>query len=328
MTGRFNRYGSYLKRKYGEPVYRIGVDMGFGCPNRSPRGGGGCFYCDETGALAPYQSGESHPFTLRSSSGPDVLDVRWKRLVEEQVRAGERFLKRRYGARVFILYQQAFSGTYAPAGRLEAVYDFALSLAPFRELVVGTRPDCFDEEKGKLFAGYRDRVEDVWIEFGLQSFHDDTLARIGRGHSAADFERAFRTAREHGLKCAVHLIFGLPGEDDTKILESVRRLSDLRPDGVKIHNLHIAEGTRFAELWRRGELEAPDTAAHLRRVVAALELLPETTVIQRLTCDTVPGRLLAPLDFASKNEFYDLVEKRLEETDGRQGRLYGRKGRD
>ncbi len=319
MESRFNRYSNYLKARYGEPVYRVGIDAGFGCPNRNTDGSGGCFYCDEAGARAAYQDYEGQPFAVRSGRGPDAADPYWRALVENQIREGMAFLKRRYGARSFILYLQAFSGTFAPPDRLKEVYDFVLSFAPFREFVIGTRPDCFGDAAGQLLASYNEKGTEVWMEFGLQSYHDETLGRIGRGHDTASFERAFTMAREKGLKCAVHLIFGLPGEDDDAIEESVRRLARLRPDGIKIHNLHIAEGTRFARLWRQGELQPPGTNVHLRRVVSALELLPESTVIQRVTCDTSAGRLLAPLDFAAKNEFYRLLDEELLRRNTRQG---------
>ncbi|WP_245540070.1 TIGR01212 family radical SAM protein [Sediminispirochaeta bajacaliforniensis] len=323
VTKRFYRYSSYLKDRYKEPVYRIGIDAGFGCPNRNPDGRGGCYYCDEAGSRAAYQEANGPHSFLRSSSGPDPDDPYWQTWMKRQIDEGGTFLSNRYGVHSFILYVQAFSGTWAPVPRLKHIYDYLLSLASFRELIVGTRPDCVDEEVVKLLSSYASSLDmDVWLELGLQSYHDQTLRHIGRGHDTSAFERAYETARAGGLKCSVHLIFGLPGEDDAMMEESVCRLARLRPDGVKIHNLHIAEGTRFAQWWREGRLQVPDTTHHLRLVADALELLPETTVVQRVTCDTPKARLLAPVDFASKAHFYRLLDEELEKRNSYQGRRF------
>lgn len=315
MKQLFNRYSRYLKNRYGEAAYRVGVDAGFSCPNRREDGGGGCFYCDAAGSRAPYQVLMEERFVL----GPAVDSPVWRDWMKKQIEGGMNFLAHRYGAALFILYIQAFSGTYAPVELLRRVYSYLLAFAPFKELVVGTRPDCFDPPRADLLAEFHSPERDVWLELGLQSFHDPTLRRIGRGHDSAAFRRAFILAKERGLKVAVHMIFGLPGEDDREIQESIRLLSEMEPDGIKIHNLHIAEGTRFAQMWRDGKLEVPDTETHLRRVVDALEILPFSTVIQRLTCDTPPERLLAPENFSGKQHFYQLTEAELERRGSWQG---------
>lgn len=311
----FNRYSHYLQDRYGRKVYRVGVDGGFSCPNRREDGTGGCFYCDAAGARAPYQEMAGDRFRL----GPAVDSPLWQEWITRQIRGGMDFLGRRYGAELFLLYIQAFSGTHAPAETLRRVYRYLLDFAPFKELIVGTRPDCLDPERADLLQEFRGPDRDVWLELGLQSFHDATLRRIGRGHDVESFCRAFNLARERGLKVAVHMIFGLPGEGDREIAESIRLLAQLRPEGIKIHNLHVAEDTRFARMWREGKLEVPDTETHLRRVADALEQLPPETIIQRLTCDTPPDRLLAPRDFSRKQQFYHLVEQELQRRGSRQG---------
>jgi uncharacterized protein len=319
MEERFRRYSSYLKNRYGKAVYRIGIDAGFGCPNRTGDSGA-CCYCDEEGSRAPYQKREcTCYFPLRDRKGPDPHDELWRSWIAHQIEGGRQFLEKRYGAEEFILYIQAFSGTWAPLNRLREIYDYALSFLDFREFTVGTRPDCVDQNVCDLLSSYRNSGRDVWLELGLQSFHDATLKRIGRGHGTAEFEAAYNCAGASGLKRSVHLIFGLPGEGEKEIMETVSRLASLRPEGVKIHNLHVAEGTSFARLWRKGELSVPDTETHLDWVATALELLPPETVIQRLTCDTPPSRLLAPAGFAPKGTFYQLLDAELDRRGVRQG---------
>ncbi|OHD74011.1 MAG: TIGR01212 family radical SAM protein [Spirochaetes bacterium RBG_16_67_19] len=317
MAEGFRGYAEYLRDRYGAPAYRVAVDAGFGCPNRGPdRRQPGCLYCDQQGGLAPYQ--EAAP------AGPGSAVPLEHRLasIGRQVERGTAFLRRRYGAEVFLLYLQAFSGTHAPAAELEIIYDFALGCGAFRELIVSTRPDCVDRERAELLSGYRRRGLEVWVELGLQSGCDATLQRIRRGHSVADFTRAFGLLREAGVRLAVHLIFGLPGEGLEQILDTVRLVAGLEPEGLKIHNLHVPSDSPLAEEHLAGELVAPCAARHLEYVIRALELLPPRTLILRLTCDTPVGRLAAPRGFPPKAEFYRELRAALAARGSRQGRLW------
>ena len=297
----YNSYSRYLRRKYGETVYRVAVDAGFSCPNRRGRAGPGCTYCAEDGARASYLG-----------SAADV---------EEQVGRAVAFLKNRYGALSFILYFQAFSGTNAPVRRLESLYATALATAPFRELVVSTRPDCVDAEKAKLLCSFRTDQRDVWVELGLQSANDTTLERISRGHTVAQFVSAYAILKSLSLKVAVHVIFGLPGEEDADMEATVRLVAGLDPDGVKINNLHIPHSTPLADEYRKGEVTAPGPETHLERVIRALEILPARCLIMRLTTDTPKDRLLAPRVFWNKQEFAARLAAAMEERRTWQGRL-------
>jgi radical SAM protein (TIGR01212 family) len=310
----FRGYAEYLRAKYGAPAFRVAVDAGFGCPNRGPdRGRPGCLYCDERGALAPYQQAAD----AAGRAGSERLAS-----IRRQIERGTAFLRRRYGAQIFLLYLQAFSNTHAPAAELEEVYDFALGCGEFRELIVSTRPDCVDPQRAELLARYRRRGLEVWVELGLQSGCDATLARVRRGHTVADFLRAFRLLREAGLKLAVHLIFGLPGEGLEQILDTVHLVAGLEPEGVKIHNLHVPRGSPLAAEYLAGELAVPCAARHLEYVLRALELLPPRTLILRLTCDTPGGRLAAPRGFVPKAAFYHQVRSALAARATSQGRLW------
>jgi len=282
----FNAYSTYLRERYGERTYRIGVDAGFSCPNRGPdRSRGGCRFCDESGSRAAY---------IANYEAADLAG---------QIERSRGALSRRYGASQFILYFQAFSSTYAPAERLREIYDAGLATMPFRELIVSTRPDCVDAEIAELLGSYRECLSDVWVELGLQSAHDETLRRVGRGHDVAAFDAALSQLRAAGVKVAAHVIFGLPGEGPEEMKETVRFLAERRIDGIKIHNMHVVEGTPLAEEYRRGEFEVPGPEEHLRNVAAALELLPRETVVMRITSDTGEERLLAPREFWGKQEF-------------------------
>ncbi len=301
----FSSYSAYLRRKYGVRAYRVSVDAGFGCPHRNHgRGSGGCAFCDEYGSRAAYS---------RSSPCDDI---------ETQVRNGLRFLRARYDAEVFLLYFQAYTNTDAPVPELRRVYDSGLRLAPFRELIVSTRPDAVDEEKADLLAGYARDDFDVWVELGLQSAHDDTLDAIRRGHDVATFDRSFRMLRERDIKMTIHLIFGLPGEGWNEIEETIRYVASLKPDGIKIHNLQIPVSSVLQADYRRGEVTVPCGRRHLGYVIGALELLPAETVVMRVTSDFSPHRVVAPRNFMPKGTFYQRLRGEMLKRHTFQGRLY------
>lgn len=328
----FFSYSSYLRNKYGKLVYRVSVDGGFSCPNRNSDGTGGCTYCDELGSVAVYQRGqesdlarlfsgklsEENPQLISSGRGMP-MDVR-KKHIEEQVHSGIAFLRRRYGAQNYILYFQAFTGTFGSVGQLKELYDFALSLADFKELIISTRPDCVTSGVADLLASYMQRGLDVWAELGLQSGHNITLERINRQHTKEDFERAFFLLRKKGIKITVHLIFGLPGEGRKEILETVNYIASLKPEGIKIHNLHIPIRTELFKEYLMGELTIPSGYRHLSYVIEALENIPSDIIIHRLTCDTPPHRLGAPRAFFKKGTFLHILEKSMAERGSYQGK--------
>ncbi len=306
-TERYNSYARYLKDKYGGKTYRIGVDAGFSCPVRGPdRRQSGCSFCDVEGSRSPYLG--------------SLTDI------GEQIRKGLQFLRSRYGARQFILYFQAYTNTYARPEQLQALYSYGLSLGEFKELIVSTRPDCIDPEIAEVLGSFRSRVEDVWVELGLQSAREETLQRIRRGHGREAFERAFSMLRSCHLKIAVHLIFGLPGEGLDEILQTIRYVASFRPDGIKIHNLHIPFKAPLLEEFLMGEISLPCAERHLDYVVKALELLPPETLIMRLTCDTPKDRLAFPRAFPDKATFLTRLAQRIAELDTWQGRLFNPQG--
>ena len=314
----FLSYAAYLRHKYGRAVYRVSVDAGFSCPNRGPqRSAPGCLYCDERGSRAPYLGcADSAPGRRETGDGRD-----WRRDLRSQIDTGRRFLRSRYGADLYILYFQAFSGTYAPVGKLRRIYDFALGCAHFQELAVSTRPDCIDAARARLLASYRRDDFDVWVELGLQSANEMSLRRVNRGHTVEDFDRAFRLCRSAGLKVAVHLIFGLPGEGIAEIRRTIDYLAGLRPEGVKIHNLHIPTGCPLYSEYLSGELSVPCAARHLEYTIHALERLPRDTVIMRLTSANAEALLAAPRPFPAKARFLSRLREQMDSRDTWQGRL-------
>lgn len=299
-SGPFYRYSDYLRSRYGSRTYRVSVDAGFSCPNRrhDPLGRG-CSYCDVDGSRAAY--------------APGLIDL------EQQIHRGVRFLRRRYQAREFLLYFQAYTNTDAEVRDLAAVYDRCLGLYPFRELIVSTRPDSLSEEKADLLASYRNPERDVWVELGLQSADNSTLRRIDRGHTVEDFGRAYALLRRREIMVAVHLIFGLPGEGIAEVMRTVKYVASLHPQAIKIHNLVIPRNAPLYDQFLQGEISEFGYRRHLEYTMRALELLPESTIIMRLTCDMHSSRPGLPVKRWNKARVYQDVERIMRERGRRQG---------
>lgn len=302
-------YSAYLRERFGREVRRVTVDAGFGCPHRPDgRGPGGCTFCGAAGS--------------RAASAPAATG----RLREQVTVAAAAVLRAHPGAGL-ILYFQAYSCTSAPVGELARIYDEGLSGGGFVGLSVGTRPDCVDAEKAALLAGYSARGLDVWVELGLQSGSDTTLARIGRGHTVADFTRAFGILREAGLRIAVHLVLGLPGETAADMEATAGFVARLDPDGVKIHDLHILRSAPLYREYLAGEVTAPVHGRHLEYAIAVLERLPARTVVMRLTTDTPRQDLAAPRVPLARGGFARLLAEEMRGRGARQGRLAPPQGR-
>jgi len=300
-TEPFLNYSRYLRDKYGETAYRVSIDGGFSCPNRGiDRNLPGCSYCSSFGSRSAY-------------IGETEQDV------AQQVERNLKVLKSRYNAKVFMLYFQAYSSTWAPVGELKKLYDESLALGNFSELIVSTRPDCLSEETCRLLSSYKRGNFDVWVELGLQTSHDESLIRINRGHDRDQFEKAFMRLRSYGLKIAVHLIFGLPGEDHPMMMDTVRYLASLNPEGIKFHNLHIPSDTPlFRELYA-GEMAIPSSAGHVRYLADAIELIPPETVVMRLTTDTPRQRHDVPGAMLDKTIIYNRLREEILRRGTKQG---------
>ena len=186
-------------------------------------------------------------------------------------------------------------------------------------LSIGTRPDCVDESVLDLIQSYTDRYL-VWIEYGLQSIHDDTLVRINRGHDAACFEKAVASTRHRGIHICVHLILGLPGENRQMMIETAKTISRMGIDGVKLHLLYVIRGTPLATLYQQGRYRCLEQQEYVDIVCDVLERLPQEVVIQRLTGDPHPEELVAPLWSLQKSQTFSMIQETLIERNTWQGK--------
>ncbi len=300
--GRYHAYGAFLKEAFGCRVAKIVVDAGFSCPNRDGTlGMGGCTYCSND-AFRPATARRIDPISL-------------------QVEAGIRYLKQRYRARKFIVYFQPFTNTFAPLDRLVPMYEDAIRHPEVVGIAVGTRPDCIDDAKIRWFAELA-RERFVTLEYGLESIHDSTLARVNRGHTFECWLEAVRQTRGRGIHIGAHLILGFPWETREEILAMAGAISGIGVDFLKLHHLHIVRGTELG----REYLEAPFPllayGEYLDLVVEFLELLEPSIRIERLFGLAPEAQLLGPIWGKSKAEIQHDIESALAAHSTWQGRRY------
>lgn len=311
MKRHWNTLSSALVRKYGAPVYRIGIDASFSCPNRSSDRSGGCIYCDGTGASAVYQRGAD------DGVSPLVLAS-----IGEQIERGRRFIRYRYKSELPALYFQAWSNTYAECGYLKSIYDHALSFGPFVEFIVSTRPDCIDEDVAALLASYIRPDMEVWVELGLQSSSDETLRRIHRGHDCACFERAVSILHAAGIKVTCHIMLMPCFDRRSDYIEAARILNRTSCEGVKVHNLMVCRNTELERMYLgEGCLTLSSVQRHVEDVAIFLAHLSPDIIIERLTGDMTAQRLTAPLHFPDKRDVLAAIDEYMEKNGLYQGSL-------
>lgn len=294
-------FSDYVRDRFGAGVkiYKVTLDAGFTCPNIDGTvARGGCTYCNN-----------------RSFSPP--TREAW-RPIAEQVARGIDYYRQRRGARHFFCYFQAYTNTHAPVETLRRLYDEALAAGEFLGLDIATRPDAVPDEVLDLVESYADRHE-VWLELGLQTIHDATLARTNRGHGFAAFADAVARARGRGIKLLAHLIHGLPGETPRDMEESARVVADMGLDGIKIHHAYVARGTPLAADHRAGRYRPIDLDTYLEVVIRTLELMPPGMVVHRVVGEFPGDHVIAPDWGIGKRAFLDRLAEDMARRGTRQG---------
>lgn len=308
---RYNTSAGRYRRLYGERLQKLVIDAGFSCPNRDGTVGvGGCSYCDN----AAFHPGYSTP-------GKSIV---------RQIDEGIEFHRRRYPkVKHYLAYFQAYSNTYAPLERLKALYGEALSHPSIVGLVVGTRPDCVDEEKLDYLAGLSEGGDNpvIVVEYGIESCYDETLRRIGRGHDFETARKAVEMTASRGIDVGAHFILGLPGETREMLLDQCETISSLPLTSVKFHQLQIVKGTRMDKEYaaRPEEFLRLGLDEYLDLVIDILERLRPDLCIERVAGE-VPPRFVreTPWGLIRNDGILKLLDQRLEERDTWQGRLSGR----
>jgi radical SAM protein (TIGR01212 family) len=303
---RYNAYSNYFKKQFGERVQKLSIDAGFTCPNRDGRKGrGGCTYCNN------------------DAFNPSYCNP--AKSVEQQIREGMEFHAWRYKRPgKFLAYFQPYSNTYAPLEELKQIYDQALAFPEIAGLVIGTRPDCIDDDKLAYFAGLAE-THYVIIEYGIESCYNKTLERINRGHTFEESKAAIELTAAAGLKTGAHLIFGLPGESRKEMMAQAAILSELPLTNIKFHQLQVIKGTKMEKEYktRPEDFKLFELDEYISFIVDFIERLNPDFIVERFAGEVPPRFKVDPGWGLVRNEkIVEMVEAELERRDTYQGKHF------
>ncbi len=283
---RYHTLNYHNKTVFGCRIAKATVNAGFSCPH------GGCIFC---------------------AGAPEKTST-----VEEQFEAEKARINAKFPDAKIILYYGQGTNTFCSDEQLSELLHTAQQLGAFG-VSLATRPDCIDSEKARILAEF---PLPVTVELGVQTAHDVTAARICRGYDFALFSECYGLLKSLGVRVCVHIMNGLPGENMQMMTDTAKILGKLRPDGVKIHLTHVLKNTELYEMYLRGEYVPMEQPDYIETVVRQLELFPPETVIERVTGDGDKSLLIAPLWSRDKISTIGGIDKRMNELDTFQGRLY------
>lgn len=306
--------GRYFKKRFGTRVRKIPISLqGFTCPNiDGTLAKGGCIYCDNETFSPSLIKLDKHSqvkmnFTLKSNP---LLDKQLHQL-EEQFFWHADFHKEKFGVSKYMIYFQSYTNTYAPYATLKALYDKALSLPNVVGMSIGTRIDSVQDSVLSLLGEYAKKGKEIWLEYGIQSVYNDTLAFTNRAHSIDGAAEIFAKTRQNGIKVCAHLIYGLPNESEEMMLHSLDSVLKWGINGIKIHPLYVVKGTRLATLYKNGEYEPISMESFGNLIVASLQRIPSDVVVQRISAGAHDDSLLAPKWCFDKNIQMRYIRDRL-----------------
>ncbi|OAT22462.1 putative Fe-S oxidoreductase [Buttiauxella gaviniae ATCC 51604] len=294
-----NMFGGDLQRRYGHKVHKLTLHGGFSCPNRDGTiGRGGCTFCNVASFADETQQNHS---------------------IADQLERQSQLVNR---AQHYLAYFQAYTSTWAEVQVLRSMYQQAVSKASIVGLCVGTRPDCVPDSVLDLLSEYHEKGYEVWLELGLQTTHDKTLHRINRGHNFACYQETTHRARTRGLKVCSHLIVGLPGEKHDHCMETLEKVVETGVDGIKLHPLHIVNGSTMAKSWQAGRLQAIELEEYATVAGEMIRHTPLDVVFHRISANARQPTLLAPLWCENRWAGMGAIDKYLTEH-GTQGSAIG-----
>ncbi len=303
---RFNSYTEHIRTTFGGRMQKVVVDAGFTCPNRDgTKGVGGCTYCNND-AFNPSYCSPVEP-------------------IHSQIEKGIRFHLVRYRkASKYLVYFQPYSNTYAPLSRLKELYSLALEYPDVAGLVIGTRPDCIDDEKLDYLQELSKKYY-IQVEYGVESCYDKTLARINRQHDFTVGEQVIKKTHELGIKTGAHFIFGLPGESVEEMLACAGIISGLPLDSLKFHQLQIVKGTKMEHEFDENpsDFHQFTLEEYVGFIVSLVERLNPSIVIERFSGEVPPQHLHhVSWQLIRYDAVLRLIEKEFERQDTWQGKYY------
>ncbi len=295
----YNDFSSWIRKQFPFHVQKISIDAGFSCPNRDGRiSRGGCTYCDNR-TFNPSYCDKSKSITL-------------------QLQEGKEFFCHKYPNMKYLAYFQAFTNTYASLDKLKIMYEEALNVEDVVGIVIGTRPDCVNEELLDYLSDLSHKTF-VLIEYGIESCNDSTLRRINRGHDFECCRIAIAHTHARNILCGAHVILGLPGENAAESIRQASVISSLPIDILKIHQMQIISGTKLSEEFSQNKFHVYSVEEYIKLIGEYIKHLRPTLVLERFVSQSPANKLIAPKWGLKNYEFTNLLNNYLIQQDIWQG---------
>lgn len=259
----YQTYASWLKKKYGQKVYKIPVNTGGTCPNRDGTiSKGGCIFCGAKGA------------------GNETLSASIP--IEEQIKQNEAYISKRYHANLFIPFLQDFSNTYVDFETFQKNIEACLGKHVVG-IAISTRPDCISDQQLDYLSEISEQHQiDICLELGLQTTNSHTLMKLNRGHLLSDYINAALRIKAHQFQLCTHMILDLPWDDEVDVIEGAELLSVLKNDFVKCHALYVERGTVLAKMYQQEKIHLLDIDDYIDRAILFLTHLSPDIALQRI----------------------------------------------
>ena len=298
---RYTTWNYYLKTHYGHKVCKVPLNAGFTCPNRDgSKSTGGCTFCSSLG------SGEFQGVTKQS-----LLD---------QFEHGARIMHRKWPDAKLMAYFQSFTNTDGPLEKIKNCVEPFLYRDDVIAICIATRADCLEDDVIEYLKQCTHQ-KDIWIELGLQTIHEQTALSINRAHTYQEFEDMVYKLSKTNIKICVHLMNSLPDETKEMMIETARKVGTLPVHAVKIHMLHLIEGTAMEQQWKQKPFHLLTEEEYVALVVEQLRVLPPDVIIQRVTGDGMKESLTAPLWTLNKTQVTNDIDKLMAKMNVMQGDL-------
>jgi len=289
----------FYKHKFNCKVFKVSLNAGFTCPNKDGKVGiGGCIYCSKSGS-GEYAGDKTKDLVTQFNEVKNMMLKKWPNAK-------------------YIGYFQANTNTYAEVSVLKEKYETILNLPNVVGLSIATRSDAISEECLSYLNELNKRTY-LTVELGLQTIHEKTSILINRCHTLQNFEQMVKKLRKRNINVVVHIINGLPYETHDMMIETVKYLSNLDIQGIKIHALSILKGTALEELYNKTHFKVMSRSEYINTVCDQLEYLREDIVINRITGGPKIDDLVEPEWLIKKIPILNDIDKEMKRRDSYQG---------
>ena len=289
---------AFYKSIFGKKVYKISLDAGCTCPNRDGTiGTGGCIFCSNSGS-GDFVPSKNLSITKQIEEAKKLVENKMKNQSENQ--------------NEYIAYFQNFTNTYGNISKLSAKWNEALSCSQIVGLALGTRPDCLSDEVLQVLAQLSDKAF-LQVELGFQTSNEISSKYIRRGFSNKIYFDAVKKIKNANPKIHIvtHVIFGLPGETEVDMLQTVKDVVNAKSDGIKITSLYILKDTDLATDYFNNKFEPIKMDEYFNLIEKALQIIPKNMVIHRLTGDPPKSLLIEPTWTTDKKRTLNIVNNIL-----------------